>query len=681
MKFKLWQGVAIMAAGLPVAAFACQPSVTPSWYLPLVVAASGWLIIPLGLFVWILSGKKKKRGPWRSRVFRGAAIITFSYVLIWISGIVADGFPFQQVKHYSADPGFCGHPAYSAYQPLYFLLNWTIALFAVGLLYLGFRGLHKKNLLISRRGVAQVRAIGLWLRAHAKKLVFALLLLLVSWYVVKAITAPRVGKLPEDDRITAEHVVTVESNFNFGGNVTLRVSANGEHIAAKYSGLYIDGQKVSEHCCSYADVVFDETGEHYAYTENKYEGKLDSAWPVVDGAAGEIYGMVANIAFVPGTSEVVYRVHEENDRGAGGGRMAWVFGEKREAWYANVEKSNIYPSLPHFSEDGSRHAYAATRSSGRNPKWFAVIDGEEGPSYEAVDGLVFSPNGEHVAYRARRAADEWVVVLDGEEQASFGSVSDPKFSADSNHLIYTAHREREMAYEERFVVIDGESVSDTDVSHHFINDPAPVVFNPRDNSFAYVAQVELIRQRVVAGSIAGKTYDSVGIPMYSSDGATLTYSAVKDRDSDEWFVVVNEKEYGPYHEGANPKIEPGLLTGSSDSLNVGRPAFYSTENHLAYRAGRKSLLGTEEFLVIDGVEHKAYDAVGLPKYTDDGKHYAYEARLSDNSGMLVVDGEEAGDVWEDIFGPTFVQRDGELVLVYGARKGQEIWKVTRVIER
>jgi hypothetical protein len=61
-----------------------------------------------------------------------------------------------------------------------------------------------------------------------------------------------------------------------------------------------------------------------------------------------------------------------------------------------------------YSPDGLHAAFAARRGS----SWFIVVDGKEGPAQERVVSPAFSPGGKHLAYRARRDGARFVVVAD-----------------------------------------------------------------------------------------------------------------------------------------------------------------------------------------------------------------------------------------------------------------------------
>src|SRR6185436_7438542 len=108
-------------------------------------------------------------------------------------------------------------------------------------------------------------------------------------------------------------------------------------------------------------------------------------------------------------------------------------------------------------------------------KRFVVVDGVGGRAYEAASAPVFSPDGKHVAYKAKEGK-RWFVVLDGQEQKGFDALGSGKivFSADSRRMAYVARSGAKWS-----VIVDGnESVHD-DV----INDP---VFSPDSRRVAYV---------------------------------------------------------------------------------------------------------------------------------------------------------------------------------------------------
>jgi len=71
----------------------------------------------------------------------------------------------------------------------------------------------------------------------------------------------------------------------------------------------------------------------------------------------------------------------------------------------------------------------------------AVIDGHEGPDYDEIESpqFVFSPDGKHFAYKARRGR-VWFIVVDGQKGSKYDDILTPEpakltFDADGT-LVY-----------------------------------------------------------------------------------------------------------------------------------------------------------------------------------------------------------------------------------------------------
>jgi hypothetical protein len=87
-----------------------------------------------------------------------------------------------------------------------------------------------------------------------------------------------------------------------------------------------------------------------------------------------------------------------------------------------------------FDADG-RHAAHVAHHAG---KAHVVVDGEEGPSYDAIRGLRYAPSGDRLVYAARRGANEGI-VLNGVVRQWHDSVEAPVFSSDGSRWGYIAH--------------------------------------------------------------------------------------------------------------------------------------------------------------------------------------------------------------------------------------------------
>lgn len=60
--------------------------------------------------------------------------------------------------------------------------------------------------------------------------------------------------------------------------------------------------------------------------------------------------------------------------------------------------AGLHGTAPAFAKDGLHVAYPAANGAGVS----VAVDGVDGPVYDQVEGIVFSPEGNHVAYAARR---------------------------------------------------------------------------------------------------------------------------------------------------------------------------------------------------------------------------------------------------------------------------------------
>ena len=77
---------------------------------------------------------------------------------------------------------------------------------------------------------------------------------------------------------------------------------------------------------------------------------------------------------------------------------------------AELEYDEIGQGSIIFSPDGNHLAYSAKN----NGKWFVVADGKAGPEYDTIgkDTIIFSPDSKRLAYAASKGI-YWMVVTDG----------------------------------------------------------------------------------------------------------------------------------------------------------------------------------------------------------------------------------------------------------------------------
>ncbi|MDI7246652.1 MAG: hypothetical protein QME92_04165 [Bacillota bacterium] len=95
-----------------------------------------------------------------------------------------------------------------------------------------------------------------------------------------------------------------------------------------------------------------------------------------------------------------------------------------------------------FSPDGERLAYAARKGT----KWIVVVDGKEGPAYDEIGAgrfssqtgsLAFSSDGMHFAYVAIKGKNNHL-VLDGKEGPPYQGIEQVTFSPDARKVAFVS---------------------------------------------------------------------------------------------------------------------------------------------------------------------------------------------------------------------------------------------------
>ncbi len=247
--------------------------------------------------------------------------------------------------------------------------------------------------------------------------------------------------------------------------------------------------------------------------------------------------------------------------------------------------------LPVFSADGQHLAYWARRAKKRE---FIVFDGKEGPEFEKVGAPHISPDGQRLAYAAKKGK-KWVIVADGKEGPQFADVSFPSFSPDGRHRVYAALTGRKEATgpqgegtEVWVMVVDGGKGPE-------FEDVSTPVFSPDGQHIAYRGERTTYKGRLEVLMLDGREtgeFEYTGLP---------------------WNIFTQRREF-----------DPG-----------GQPVFSPDSQHWAMRAKREN----KHLLIIDGKEGGDLDwAPSLPLYSPDSKHVAYLASAKRNF-FGVVDGK------------------------------------------
>jgi len=201
-----------------------------------------------------------------------------------------------------------------------------------------------------------------------------------------------------------------------------------------------------------------------------------------------------------------------------------------------------------------------------------------------------------------------------------------------------------------------------------------VRFSPTGGHYAYIASAA-DGEHVVLDGIEGPAFRMVPPEsmVFSHNGRTLAYTALREH---ELFVIVNDKQYGPYYHAHS-------LTCSADGSrtawliqldNMAQQAFVVVDgknvapNKVTNRVvisddGKRwaYLVQTDTGVMtkIEGQDPTQIDFSGLPiAFSPDGKHLI-STSIGDNS--LIVDGRAVARFDKPIFQPPTFSPDGKLI--------------------
>ena len=303
-----------------------------------------------------------------------------------------------------------------------------------------------------------------------------------------------------------------------------------------------------------------------------------------------------------------------------------------------------------FSPDGRRLGYYV-RHGGQwvdghcvGARHFVVVDGVQGPVYDAAWFPVFSPDSRHVAHVGGRGEKRFMVV-DGKEGPVYDDVQWPVYSPDGRLACCVAHDKQ------WFVLIDGREASP---GYPLTEIFGQVSFSADGKHASWDAGAGEKRYGVVRDGVMGKTYGGVSGGVFSPDGSRLAHLAWQDRSA---FVVCDGKE-GPRFDEAgwqlvfsgdgghlayaarreaiwrivcDDRLSPGYPDAGEMVRHGFRPVFSPDGRHLAYKAGR----GRDEFIVCDGVEGPRHAWARLPKRFDKVPGKLRYAVMDDDGAWLV----------------------------------------------
>jgi WD40 repeat protein len=318
---------------------------------------------------------------------------------------------------------------------------------------------------------------------------------------------------------------------------------------------------------------------------------------VLDGKMEKTYDRVGGLSFSPNSQWFAYAA-------SSGGK-----------WFIVLNGRELDPhdrvGPPVFAPQGKRFAYTALQADGEH---VAVVDvTKPGPLYERIfEGkLVFSRDGQHLAYGARKEG-KWLVVIDGQENGPYdflGSATGIHFSPSGQHTAYAVRSDKEKKW---CVVVDGKP-------QKWYDNVGEFAFSPDGMKFAYTAQSDG-KWRVVLGTKEHPPYDAIGegTLQFSPNSATLAYAAQTKK---QWVVVAGGDE-GRKFDG------------------IGELRFSPNGRLLAHVAR----IGNTELVVLNRREQRLFDRIGggTLVFSADSERLGYVAR-SGRDPHAVIDGKIAGD--------------------------------------
>jgi Tol biopolymer transport system component len=467
--------------------------------------------------------------------------------------------------------------------------------------------------------------------------------------VLLIVATAMIGEVPRsvDSKIT---LITRETSLvKFEKGQPLRadaiVSPDNQRIAYRHYGgphssrMVVNGAPgKSYRQFSAIDCVFSPDSKRLAYVAGNEARKY---FVVLDGVEGiDGYTGISNLTYSPDSKRFAYTARDDDTRKY----FVFLDGVRSKPYDQIVFGKNLV-----FSADGQRLAYTVSRGG----KQFVVVDGSEGMQYDSIgDGPIFSLDGNHITYTAK-LSDKWFVVTNA-RQGVDSKVQDcndrfPILSPDGTRVVYQCKRGNKVC-----ISIDGFADKAYDRITH-------VKFSPDSNHLAYTAWMA-DEMRTVIDGVEGQKYDAVGDFLFSPDSCRYAYGAL---GGSEQFVVVDGLE-GRKYEAQGNTTKP--------------PVFSPDSRHVSYIVESNN----KAWVVVDEVEGSHYDQIWKDRlggsdnwdkslvFSPDGRiaYWAKQGRM----WRIVVDGVESPEYWEYLQHSKLVFENANLLRGVGFR-GPEILQI------
>jgi hypothetical protein len=365
--------------------------------------------------------------------------------------------------------------------------------------------------------------------------------------------------------------------------------------------------------------------------------------------------------------------------GSVGSRMAAFLDGKPGALYDSIP--DVTPVL---SADGHHYAYTALRGTDK----LIVVDGKEYGPYDSVphgayytgpkvnpypgsvdladynttprQNLLFSPDGEHFAFIARKAG-QTIVVEDGKQIGEFNSssgisgdlVDSLLFSKQGDHLVFVLHDQRKQT---STVYLDGVAGP----TFYAIKSPW---FSEDGHHLLYDAEPALGKHAIVKDGVPGQSFDFIDDSEMdhiatSPDASHLVYNA---GDKQSIFAVID----------GHANVDGRGFWMSPEGSHVA---------YIRYPGFQRGRGGVGQMLVMDGKPGLLYTKIGDLRFAPDG-HAVYSAMSSARKWFLINGAAESDPYnWVDLKTLVFSKNGLHMAYVAATDSGAHVVLDGRILK-
>jgi hypothetical protein len=187
-----------------------------------------------------------------------------------------------------------------------------------------------------------------------------------------------------------------------------------------------------------------------------------------DARRGPAFDAVHSLAFGPDGVTLAFMAER-------GGEILVGMADREEA----LPAGDSLVSLPEVRPDGGAVAAVVVSSDGVHVREYLSQPRRSVPAGGSAEGLAYSPDGARLAWAAEREGG-WVAVVDGKDGPRFDRVVSPMFSPDGRHLVYRARKDGK-----RFVVVAAAASGEIVRKHPAYEQAFPVRFTEEGRGVAY----------------------------------------------------------------------------------------------------------------------------------------------------------------------------------------------------